>query len=83
VRYYGPAQRVFHRERNYAILIRLIDTACRIGEAVSFKMDDYVAAERRITVRESKGRESRALPTLSNTILTDASSGRDNAGARC
>jgi site-specific recombinase XerD len=62
VRYSPSSKRTFHRNRNYAIILGLLDSACRIGEMISLKVDDYQAAERMITVRESKGREPRAIP---------------------
>jgi site-specific recombinase XerD len=61
-RFQDVAKRSFHRDRNYAILLGLVDTACRIGEMLSFKVDDVRLAERQVTVRESKGREPRTLP---------------------
>lgn len=62
VRYEDPASRIFHRDRNYAILIGLLDSACRIGELLSLKIDDYDRAGNQITIRESKGREPRTVP---------------------
>lgn len=62
IRFVPPAKRIFHRERNLAITLGLLDTACRIGEFLSLKMDDYRPKERMIYIRESKGREPRALP---------------------
>jgi site-specific recombinase XerD len=61
-RFQPAATRTFHRERNYAILVGLLDTACRAGEMLAFKVDDYNEPERRITVRTSKGRTARVLP---------------------
>lgn len=61
-RFYPVAKRVFHRDRNYAILLGLLDSASRIGEMLSLKVDDYRAKERQIVIRESKGREPRILP---------------------
>lgn len=55
-------KRVFHRDRNYAIVLGLLDSAARIGEMLSLKVDDYRAKERQIVIRESKGREPRTLP---------------------
>ncbi len=62
VRYNPPAKRAFHRDRNAAIIVGLLDSACRIGEMLSLKVDDYQASARQITVRESKGKEPRAIP---------------------
>ena len=62
VRYEPPARRTYHRDRNYAVILGLIDSACRIGEMLSFKRDDYDPVARQVTVRESKGRESRVIP---------------------
>ncbi len=59
-RYTPVAKRVFHRDRNYAVLLGLLDSAARIGEMLSLKVDDYRAKERQIVIRESKGREPRA-----------------------
>ena len=62
VRYNPPAKRVFHRDRNYALILGLLDTACRIGEMLSLKLDDVRLPEKQITIRTSKGREPRAIP---------------------
>ena len=67
-RYTTVAKRVFHRDRNAAILIGLLDTAARIGEILSLKVDDYRAKERQVVIRESKGREPRTLPVSAEWV---------------
>ena len=62
IRFEPPARRVYYRDRNYAVILVLLGSACRIGEMLSFKTDDYDKAARQVTVRESKGRESRVIP---------------------
>lgn len=62
VRYHPLMRRTFHRDRNYAIILGLLDTACRINEMLSLKVEDYREGDRQILIRESKGREPRALP---------------------
>jgi len=59
----GP-RRSFHRDRNYAIELVKLDSACRIGEVFSFRLDDYQMGERgrELIIREAKGREPRILP---------------------
>lgn len=57
----GPT-RVFHRTRNAALIMGLIDTACRIGEALNMKMGDVKLSEASVVIREAKGREPRTLP---------------------
>ncbi len=61
-KFHTLARRNFHRDRNYAVVLMLLDTACRIGEVLSLKLDDYQAGQRQITVTESKGREPRSIP---------------------
>ena len=61
-KYIPPAKRIFHRERNYAILLGLLDTCCRIGELLSLKVTDCKLKEREILIRQSKGREPRTIP---------------------
>ena len=56
------AARIFYRDRNMAVVLGLLDTAARIGEMLSLKVGDYRAKERQIVIRESKGKEPRALP---------------------
>lgn len=63
-----PTRRLMHRERNYALILMLLDTAARIGEIINLTLDDYRAAERQILIRESKGREPRALPLSPGAI---------------
>ncbi len=74
VREISPAKRDFHRDRNFALILTLVDSACCIGEALSLKVSDYRSAmvrpnqtERQITIRESKGREPRVIPISERT----------------
>ena len=62
IRFESANKRSFHRDRNVAIVMTLLDSACRIGEVLALKMDDYQASSRQLTVRESKGREPRSIP---------------------
>lgn len=57
----APA-RLFHRTRNAALFMGLIDTACRIGEAVNLKVNDVKLGEASVVIREAKGKEPRTLP---------------------
>ena len=68
IRYTPVPKRVFHRDRNYAILLGLLDSAARIGEMLSLKVDDYRAKEKQIVIRESKGREPRTLPVSAEWV---------------
>ena len=68
IRFIPVAKRVFHRDRNYAVTLGLLDSACRIGEMLSLKVDDYRAKERQIVIRESKGREPRTLPVSAEWV---------------
>lgn len=61
-RYIPPGKRIFHRDRNYAIILGLLDTCCRIGELLSLKVSDVKIKEREILIRQSKGREPRTIP---------------------
>ena len=38
IRYTPLAKRVFHRDRNYALTLGLLDSACRIGEMLTLKL---------------------------------------------
>ncbi len=40
VRVFPSTRRSFHRGRNYAIIMTLLDSACRIGEVLSLKVTD-------------------------------------------
>jgi len=62
VREMPPAARQFHRERNVAIFLGLLDNGARIGEMLSLKVSDYVPAERKAVFRHTKGKEQRAVP---------------------
>jgi len=68
IRYTLLPKRVFHRDRNYAVILGLLDSAARIGEMLSLKVDDYRAKERQIVIRESKGREPRTLPVSAEWV---------------
>jgi integrase/recombinase XerD len=62
------SRRRFHRERNRAVVLMLLDTAARIGEVGNLKLDDYRAKEMEITIRESKGKQPRTLPLSPGTV---------------
>jgi site-specific recombinase XerD len=62
VKFMPAPVRLFHRDRNTAIVMGLLDSAARIGEMLSLKVDDYRGKERQIVIRESKGKEPRTLP---------------------
>lgn len=62
IRYHSVAKRIFHRERDYALAIGLLDSAARIGGMLHLKVDDYQPQSRLIVIRESKEREPRVLP---------------------
>jgi Site-specific recombinase XerD len=62
------ARRLVHRERNYALLLLLLDSACRIGEVLNLKLEDYRPKAFEITVRESKGKEPRTVPISAGTV---------------
>jgi integrase len=63
----AQSRRRFHRERNRAIVLMLLDSAARIGEVGSLKLEDYRAKEMQITIRESKGKQPRTLPLSPGT----------------
>lgn len=62
VRFYPIAKRIFHRDRAYAILLGLLDSACRIGEMLNLKVEDVQKSDRQILIREAKGKRPRTLP---------------------
>jgi site-specific recombinase XerD len=68
IRFIPVPKRVFHRDRNYAVTLGLLDSAARIGEMLLLKVDDYRAKERQIVIRESKGREPRTLPVSAEWV---------------
>jgi len=43
IRYTPVSKRIFHRNPNYAAILGLLDSASRIGEMLSLKVDDYRA----------------------------------------
>lgn len=57
-----PMKRAFHREKNRAIVIGLLDSACRIGELLALDMADLRLPDREVTFRVTKGREPRTVP---------------------
>jgi site-specific recombinase XerD len=69
-RYLAAAKRSFHRDRNYAIEIIKLDTACRIGEVFAFKVSDYQKTEKgyELLIRESKGREAAVVPVSPDSV---------------
>ena len=53
IRFESASKRSFHRDRNVAIVLTLLDGACRIGEVLALKLDDYQASEKQLTIWES------------------------------
>ena len=68
VRYVHLTARRFLERRNYAILTGLVETACRIGEMLSLRLDDFDPKQRQIAVRQSKGDEPRIIPISQSWI---------------
>lgn len=66
-RYLSANKRSFHRERNFAIVLLLADSGCRIGEALSLQVADVDLTTLTIHIRKSKGREPRDVPFLEET----------------
>ena len=62
MKYCSAMKRSFHRDRLYTIIMVELDSACRIGEILDFKVTDYRAKELQLHVREAKGKEPRILP---------------------
>lgn len=73
IRFIHSSKRTFHRERNFAIVLALLDSACRISEILSLRTDDFQKAEGKrgtywqIAIRESKGRTARMIPLSAPT----------------
>lgn len=62
VRYVPVAKRSFHRDRNYVVILGLLDTAARIGEMLNLRLADVREVERQITFRQTKGKVPRTVP---------------------
>ncbi len=62
VRFLSPKLRTFLSRRNYAIISGLVETACRAGEVLSLRLDDYDPAQKQISIRTAKGDRPRILP---------------------
>lgn len=63
------SRRSFHRDKNYAIILMLLDTAARVGEILSLKIDEYRVQKdangeeiAHIIISESKSRKPRTIP---------------------
>jgi site-specific recombinase XerD len=72
-RFLSASKRSFHRERNYSIMLVLVDSACRIGEALNLKVEHVSTANKTIHIAKAKGRQPRDLPIsqATNEALTD------------
>ncbi|MDX1931883.1 MAG: tyrosine-type recombinase/integrase, partial [Capsulimonadales bacterium] len=68
IKNFDPKSRAFHRDRNIAILLGLLDTAARIGEMVALKIDDYRSREKLIVIRQAKGKVPRTVPISDHWI---------------
>ncbi len=90
VRFYPITKRIFHRDRAYAILLGLLDSACRIGEMLNRKVGDVQHSDRQILIREAKGKRPRTLPVseewldaldewlkIRKRLMSDVSAGED------
>lgn len=61
IQYHPAERRAFHRDRTTAVIMVLLDTARRIGEALHLRVEDSRAAEREIAKTQSKGRRPRVI----------------------
>lgn len=62
-----PAKaRTFLARRDYAILAGLVETAARIGEMLSLRLDDYDRERMQITFRQTKTDKPRTVPISSD-----------------
>jgi site-specific recombinase XerD len=59
-RFVPAGKRNFHSDKNYAIILTLVDSACRIEEVLSLKLDDFQKDQ--LHIRHSKGKEQRSVP---------------------
>lgn len=59
-------KRTFHLKREYALLLLLIDSACRIGETLHLTCDDLQGKQ--ITVTQTKSRKTRYIPLSKETV---------------
>lgn len=58
----APKARTFLARRDYAILAGLVETAARIGEMLSLRLDDYDPERMQITFRRTKTDRPRTVP---------------------
>jgi len=86
IKAFSASRRGFHRDRNFALIMTLLDSAARIGEVLSLKTTDLQQTKVtvkgkekviwQITIRESgsssttKGRSSRYVPLSDETLGT-------------
>lgn len=61
-KYVKDTRRRFHAKRNYALIAGLVTTACRIGEMLTLKLEDYHPGELFVTFRDTKTDEDREVP---------------------
>jgi integrase/recombinase XerC len=72
IQYHPAERRAFHRERTTAVIMILLDTACRIGEALHLRVEDFRSGEREIAITQSKGRKPRVIPVCQKTAAAVA-----------
>jgi integrase len=62
VRHVSPKRRNFHRDRNRALILLLLDSSARINEVLSLKMDDYLREAQKFQLTKTKNKEERKVP---------------------
>jgi site-specific recombinase XerD len=60
------SKRTFHLKREYAILVLLIDSACRIGEVLHLTQDNVQGKQ--VTVTNTKSKKTRYIPLSKETL---------------
>jgi site-specific recombinase XerD len=67
-RYLDEKTRHFIARRDYAIVVFLIETACRLGEAFHIAMSDFDREKLTATFRDTKNKETRTVPVTGTLI---------------
>lgn len=69
IRFMAKEVRHFLRVRDYAIVSLLIETGCRLGEALSLVLSDLDREACRITFTKTKSKDNRTVP-ITSALLT-------------
>lgn len=68
-RYTGQRERTYFERRDYAVVLLIVESGCRLGEACGVRLADVDYAARTVTFRQTKTDRDRVVPVSEQWLL--------------